>query len=150
MVKEYVLGFAFGDFQLGFRTIPSVLLIRKARPEWQRGRLNGIGGKIEPTDESPLAAMVREFEEETGLATPESAWREFATMFQSDDNDPWTVTCFASDTIEIGNARTMEDELVELIPLQAVTNGIVPTIENLSWLIPLALDKNAATYAITN
>jgi len=38
-----------------------VVLILKNKPEWQRGKLNGVGGKIKiDTDESPLDAMVRE------------------------------------------------------------------------------------------
>ena len=56
---DYVAGFCFSE--CGGR----VALIRKLKPEWQRGLLNGIGGKMEP-GESLHSAMVREFEEETG------------------------------------------------------------------------------------
>jgi 8-oxo-dGTP pyrophosphatase MutT (NUDIX family) len=44
----------------------SVLLIRKAKPEWQKGLLNGIGGKLE-SPESVMDCTIREFREETGL-----------------------------------------------------------------------------------
>lgn len=44
----------------------NVLLIEKARPHWQAGQLNGIGGKLEG-DETSHQAMVRECEEESGL-----------------------------------------------------------------------------------
>jgi len=57
-VKNYVLGFMFDSY---YRR---VLLIAKNHPEWQKGRLNGIGGKIED-NESPMHAMEREFREET-------------------------------------------------------------------------------------
>jgi 8-oxo-dGTP pyrophosphatase MutT (NUDIX family) len=40
-----------------------VALTEKIYPEWQRDQLYGIGGKIEPSDASPTAAMIREFEE---------------------------------------------------------------------------------------
>jgi len=66
------------------------LLIKKTHPEWQAGKLNGIGGKIENTEileggdgnkyglpETPHQAMVREFYEETGIQTPEKRWRCF-------------------------------------------------------------------------
>ena len=55
---NYVLGFLFN------KDLSQVALIRKTKPEWQKGQLNGIGGKIEP-GEDPLGAMIREFREET-------------------------------------------------------------------------------------
>lgn len=66
--KAYVCGF------LICRTSQTnwVALIRKARPSWQAGRLNGIGGSIEP-GETALSAMRREFEEEAGVVIED--WR---------------------------------------------------------------------------
>ena len=54
------------QYEVGFEFTASndlVLLIRKNRPEWQKGKLNGIGGHIK-VGETPLEAMRREFEEE--------------------------------------------------------------------------------------
>jgi 8-oxo-dGTP pyrophosphatase MutT (NUDIX family) len=59
MIQEYVLGFVFNLDKT------KVALMRKTKPEWQRGRLNGIGGKIE-LGETSITAMHREFKEETG------------------------------------------------------------------------------------
>ena len=59
-MRGYVCGFFFSPDR------GRVLLIRKRRPAWQVGRLNGVGGKIEP-GESPAQAMCREFREEAGL-----------------------------------------------------------------------------------
>jgi len=42
-----------------------VLLILKDRPDWQKGRLNLPGGKVEE-GETPAQAAVRELKEETG------------------------------------------------------------------------------------
>lgn len=80
--KSYVLGFAFYQ--------DTVLLINKERPDWQAGRLNGVGGKIEAIDESfepstihgklrakILAAMVRECFEETNIETTKDQWHYF-------------------------------------------------------------------------
>lgn len=79
-MQEYVAGFLFrqkgnGIFQC--EGIIEVALIRKIKPEWQNGLLNGIGGKIEP-GEYPLGAMIREFQEEAGLYILD--WQHFATM----------------------------------------------------------------------
>lgn len=57
-MKHYVMGFVFN------KTRNRVLLVKKKRPEWQAGKWNGIGGKIDDTDISPLAAMQREGYEE--------------------------------------------------------------------------------------
>jgi 8-oxo-dGTP pyrophosphatase MutT (NUDIX family) len=56
----YVLGFLFSD------DLKKVILIRKNRPANQIGLLNGVGGKIE-YGESCFSAIVREFQEETGV-----------------------------------------------------------------------------------
>lgn len=77
-MTTYTCCFAFSE--------NNVLLIRKATPEWQRGFLNGIGGKVED-GETVLDATVREFKEETLLwgevinpiVFHAMLWREFAT-----------------------------------------------------------------------
>ena len=60
-MKQYVLGFAFS------RDKKDIILISKLNPEWQKGKLNGVGGKVEFEDASPMDAMYREFKEETGI-----------------------------------------------------------------------------------
>jgi 8-oxo-dGTP diphosphatase len=57
--QKYVLGFAFDKSD-------NVILVRKQKPKWQKGLLNGVGGKIE-IGETSSDAMFREFREETGL-----------------------------------------------------------------------------------
>jgi len=80
-MTEYVCGFVF------FRNY--VALIRKARPAWQAGRLNGIGGHIEVGETAPVA-MARECCEETmgALNIPADEWTHFATL--SGDDYAWT------------------------------------------------------------
>lgn len=57
-----------------------VLLIKKdSGPPSIKGRWNGLGGKVEDA-ESSYAAMSREFEEESGIATLASQWVHFATF----------------------------------------------------------------------
>lgn len=64
-IKHYCVGFGYyGD---------CVVLVKKERPEWQKGFLNGVGGKLEK-NESPLEAMIREFFEETGQLTTPDQW----------------------------------------------------------------------------
>lgn len=120
--RQYVLGFLFD-------ARGNVTLIRKLKPDWQVGMLNGIGGKIE-RNETPLQAMRREFLEETGWA--QTNWEMFAVMF----GKGWKVHCFAA-TNAAAQIETMTLEIVGWEPIRDATwMGIVP---NLAWLIPMAV-----------
>lgn len=92
---EYVLGFAFTPSRGG------VLGIKKTRPVWQAGRVNGVGGKIEPDDWCIEDAMTREFLEETGIATQESQWQLFGSHVRPGDFnlDPHSYTLHLLTTV---------------------------------------------------
>ena len=118
----YVLGFAFRDGE--------VCLIKKERPDWQKGKLNGIGGKLESC-ESPVGAMVREFREETGAETKPQDWTYFAVP----KNPAYTVHCFFTNAPV--QTETKTDEEVNWFPISG--NWKRSSLRNLKWLIPLAL-----------
>ena len=120
-MKEYVLGFLFS-------TTENVWLIRKNRNDWQKGLLNGIGGKIE-LNESSVDAMKREFREEAGLVIDD--WKYYATI--TDDKN-YKVCCYYSYSDE--SAITMTDEQVGCYPYKSLPSDIIP---NINWLIPMAL-----------
>jgi 8-oxo-dGTP diphosphatase len=130
----YVLGFRF---RAG-RNRLDVALIHKRRPTWMEGKFNGIGGKVE-MGELPLAAMVREFHEETGVLTTVDEWRQFATIKVRNH----VIYCFVSQ----GNCvmRAMTDEPVDWFDAH-LTN--LPVMRNLRWLIPMALDPDNVTATI--
>ncbi|REL28350.1 NUDIX domain-containing protein [Thalassotalea euphylliae] len=129
-MKKYVAGFLFTQ------DASKVVLIEKINPTWQRGLLNGVGGKIE-AGEQPIAAMVREFAEETGVTTNATQWTHFAQVFRPNGYD---VAFFFAHSDLAYKARTVEQEKVQLIDVQALPNNLLP---NLRWLIPLALDQQA-------
>ena len=56
-MKQYVLAFAFTEDK------SEIILIEKQKPDWQKGKLNGVGGKVELTDTNETEAMIREFRE---------------------------------------------------------------------------------------
>lgn len=124
MRTRYVCGFFFDAAN-------HVLLIRKARPAWQAGKLNGVGGKIE-AGETPAEAMVREFHEECGLVTAESDWRHYATL-----DGGFGEVLFFSGRGDASGAQSMTDEQVVLIDAMALPENVV---WNARWLIPMALD----------
>lgn len=126
-MTTFVLGFAFDiDGQ--------VALIRKTKPEWQKGKLNGIGGKVEER-ELPEEAMEREFFEETGVMLPAIGWRMFATMYSGDH----IIHCFTAIVLERGIALTSGEE-GDVHWYHARSPGGRPDeLPNLTWLIPMAL-----------
>lgn len=129
-MKNYVVGFAKDN------STERVLLIEKKRPEWQQGKLNGIGGSIED-DETPIEAMLREFKEETGMIVCKGNWRLFFIL--EDANDQWIVWFFVTEAdIELSVQQT-DEELVKVNIRNLSSNMFTFTvIDNLHWLIPMA------------
>lgn len=126
-IMEYVAGFAF-------TTDGHVALIRKNKPDFQRGKWNGIGGKIED-GETPHQAMVREFREETGVVIED--WSEFCIL----EGEDWYVRFFTATSGQVFDVRTTTDEYVDVISLASLPDNMMA---NLRWLIPMALDKSVA------
>lgn len=126
---QYVVGFYFVEQN-------NVVLIRKNKPEWQLGKLNGVGGRVE-VNESPVEAQVREFREEAGKQTIESDWRFFAALCCSD-----CIINFFSAHGEFTGVHTTTDERIEFINISELSDeGRSDFIPNLRWLIPLALNR---------
>jgi 8-oxo-dGTP diphosphatase len=130
---NYVLGFMFCD------DCQMVALIRKDRPAWQAGKLNGIGGKMEDADRSPLCAMIREFREETGAETIPQDWKHFADM-KGEDFDGKGIyrvhcfTCFG----DVDALDSITSEKVRVLRTDQVTAGLYRSVDNLPWLTALA------------
>ena len=123
-MQDYVCGFLFDPDR------SRVLLIRKRRPAWQAGRLNGVGGKVEP-GETFHEAIRREFREEAGLDVAD--WQEVVVLTGPD----WRGHFFRA----FGHpeaARAVTDEALEVHPVAALPPDVIP---NLRWIVPLALDE---------
>jgi 8-oxo-dGTP diphosphatase len=121
----YVLGFVFTP------DAERVALIKKLRPKWQAGKLNGIGGKIED-GETPMECISREFEEETGVSIPWVDDNYFMTL----RGDISTVYCFAYKTSKEARIKTTTDEEVGYYGVSNLPS--LDTVDNLQWLVPLA------------
>lgn len=130
----YVLGFAFDRTTMW----PQVCLIRKEKPEWQRGKLNGVGGKQEPGEDG-RRAMAREFLEETGVETYSGQWHKFHVMRFANGA---VIHCYATDLPLGAQVRTMEMESVGMYPMHNIPPIRIP---NLDWLIPMAYQELIAT-----
>lgn len=128
-MKSFVVGFIFNT------TLTRVALVTKTHPEWQKGRINGVGGKIED-GETPEAAMVREAHEEAGIETVVSDWWEVVTM-QRPNVEVYFFACTVADE---GMIRSMTEEQVAWYDVQTLPTNV---INNLRWMIPLAIDRRS-------
>lgn len=128
-ITIYVCGFYFDH------KVQRVVLIWKNKPAWQKGKLNGVGGKIE-NRELPIAAMRREFCEETGILHEE--WHNLITL----EGEDWRVHFFytVGKDNEFEYAETRETEEVAKIDIESLDD--YPHISNLRWLIPMAVYKH--------
>lgn len=123
----------------------NVLLIRKAKPDWQAGLLNGIGGKVED-GESIFQATVREFKEETGLWDSQFTPLIYHAMiwpeYQSHKDYP--LVYFSAFTIEKEEmVRAITNTTGALEPCVAwnvdkVTPAGCPCLPNLPFLVEMA------------
>jgi 8-oxo-dGTP diphosphatase len=137
-MTNYVVGFAMD------KRARIVLLVKKNRPDWQAGKLNGIGGKIEP-GEFTKDAMVREFYEETGLQTTNADWRLFAVL-KSGPHQIHFFKGFFDHLIDIEKyaafcKRDLVNDVGEELQFHSINvllNTPVKMIPNISWLLPLA------------
>lgn len=144
MGKPYVTGFLLNP------SGNQVVLIRKKHPEWQAGKLNGVGGKIEPIDPSALDAMIREFREETGATI--SSWIPYARLHNL-ENDHTIFYFVAVDERNLKDVvKTTTDEEIEIHSLHTMLSMSLrepllskslgePTVfstPNIPWLISMA------------
>lgn len=130
-MTNYVLGFMFNE------TCDQVILIEKAKPSWQAGCLNGLGGKIEDGETSQWTAMVREYQEEAGVVTRESDWKHYCDLV-GEDYMVFVFSCFSDKYFEA--SITNETERVYRVPVDKLSHNSL--VSNVTWLIHLALDEN--------
>jgi 8-oxo-dGTP diphosphatase len=111
----------------------SVALVQKLNPKWQKGLFNGIGGKIEE-GETPLQAMDREWNEETGHPAP--TWTKFCLLT---DFRGWEVHFYTASVEGEDWDMPKENDRGEPLSWKPVDLYDVPHVSNLEWLIPMAL-----------
>jgi len=154
---NYVCGFMMSYDLMQF------LLIRKTHPDWQKGKLNGIGGKIEtvpdktyPIDpmsssrtETPFEAMIREFHEETGITTTRNRWRcfhieEFYDASEGTTNKVYFFAAFG-DEAKRQYIGANNDPLFEVVSSYTLVDLFFTnpeqTIYNIPYLIKMIIDN---------
>lgn len=126
-----------GEYVVGLLLDPGkqkVILIRKERPTWMRGRWNGPGGHIQ-VGETPYEAVRREFNEETGVDV--APWQLLAVMDvpRVTAVGRATVHFYAAATEDFWKVKSQTDEVVQGFSIRDLPFALLP---NLRWLIPMA------------
>ncbi|HKV51385.1 MAG TPA: NUDIX domain-containing protein [Gemmatimonadaceae bacterium] len=111
-----------------------VVLVEKARPAWQAGRVNALGGKVCEGERVDAAAR-REVREEAGVDVAE--W-EHVLVWRDAQYTMHVLRAFDDAALR---AVTAEDQRVFLADVDALPATV---IDNLRWLVPLALDRDVA------
>lgn len=132
-MEAYVAGFLFN------LELDRVALVRKNKPDWQAGKWNAIGGKIE-LDEFPEQAMAREFKEETGIHIEPKLWQQKVVLHKP---TVYEVYFMMARSPSVDSVRTMESETIEVHRVRDVLHSqdILAVMPNLKWLIPMCLDR---------
>lgn len=111
-----------------------VVLMQRTRPLWQAGRVNALGGGI-IEGETPASAARREVREECGVDVAE--WTEVVVW----EDAEYRMHVMRAMSARASEARTLEDQEVFLASVDALPANV---IDNLRWLVPLALDRDVA------
>lgn len=128
---NYSLGFVLSEEK------SLVILILKEKPDWQRGKFNGIGGKIEK-GETALVGFIREFHEEAGVLLPKEKVDKFCEMHFKD----CIVHVFrVFDYGAFHLTKTMTNEAIYHLEVDKIL-GTERIIFNLNWLIPMAMETS--------
>lgn len=113
-------------------TLSKVVLIRKLKPDWQKGLLNGVGGKVGDiiAKETAEEAMHREFKEEAGVEGLD--WKQFLNL-----KTPHSDLTFFRAVGNVHRAITQLDEEVGVYDVHDVMDRC-DTMPNLRWCIQMA------------
>lgn len=126
-MTKYSLGFMFSENK------EDVLLIKKAHPENQAGRWNGLGGRLEQ-GESYFDSMVREFQEEAHIETHREDWTTLGLMQGAN----FSVRIFYTFSNDLYRARSTTVEAVKITPVSDLHK--MPLVKGVAWMVPLALE----------
>lgn len=130
-MNTYVLGFCFSY------DCSQVALIRKTKPTWQKGKLNGVGGSVEK-GETFRQAMHREWKEEAGIPIAEEEWKLIVEQRGSD-----YVLAVFSYRLHVMEPQPFltADEQVAWYMTHAI-HSRPDVIPNVRWMVPLCLDED--------
>jgi len=124
-------------------------MVRKARPAWQAGFLNAVGGHIE-LGEMPHEAMRREFMEETGMGF--STWQPVLELYSPPAGHIYFFKSFATDALlDLVKTQPLSNSMVEPILVLRIVDlltGPDSMIPNLRWILPVMMCEGIEPFVV--
>lgn len=130
-MKKYTVGALFTP------DLTKVLLIRKRKPEWQRGKMNFPGGHIEE-GETKADCVSREFEEEAGVKIASEQWKHIGTIENPGEYYVEFFTALYYPEVH-GQVESKTEESLAWESCMELPNNV---ISNLHWLVPFAMNTH--------
>lgn len=131
---NYACGFVFNE------DMGKVLLIRKARPEWMAGMLNGVGGKQAEGERKARTTMSRECLEECGVVVDENDWTFFAELVVPNKTErferPSRVAFFFAKHDVSSIVERSDEHVNQYLTNDVIGRNLAPHVD---WLIRFAL-----------
>ncbi len=144
MIQGYVVGFVI-------HADGPMLLLKKARPAWQKGRLNGVGGHIEP-GETPLTAMEREFAEEIGRPL-DGTWVHTSTLHVKDEAVVYFYKAEVSELMKYFDGKLVRSNPEETRTLTTVREALsmsdTQIMPSARTALCIAIDKSGLAHPVT-
>jgi 8-oxo-dGTP diphosphatase len=131
-MQKYTIGIVFSpDFK-------QVALIRKQRPDWQKGKINFPGGTCQG-EEKPEANIVRKFAAETGMKIDRTHWHRIGILVNAEN---YTCDIFAAVHIAgihgpLNAPGTPDAEIPAWYDVDALPDNV---LSNLHWLVPFGIN----------
>jgi 8-oxo-dGTP diphosphatase len=116
-----------------------IVLIKKIKPEWQKGKYNLPGGKTK-TGETPQECISREFYEETGLVVLPKEWKHIGSIIGTSSKNKYIVDVLTAIIQGDQDINNDTDEKARWFRLGSYSLRTAPLISNLDWLIPFAMN----------
>jgi 8-oxo-dGTP pyrophosphatase MutT (NUDIX family) len=117
-------------------TISKVVMIRKTKPDFMAGKLNAVGGHVEP-GEIPIDAATREFHEETGVNLPVETWHSFLTLFRPGEDGAGVVRilhCYWGISPRVTEVKTTTDEYIAVFKVEDLVNRD-DIVKDTAWIV---------------
>lgn len=108
-----------------------ILMIEGAPHKWWRGRLNGLGGSVEP-EEDVRAAALREAEEECGLIPETLALAAVLTV----ESEPPVLLFIFEGTLPPGDLRPTPEGRFQWIDPDSLESTPGPLMPDLPLILP--------------